>query len=101
MIGNGWPLREIRLEHATLEEFFVQVTANQAMATVADHARRREAEVRHESCSRHRSPRTEQLFLFADCVRGDGAVSHRHAASRFTTIFSPASRLPCGCSLTG
>ena len=29
---NGWPLREIRLEHATLEEFFVQVTANQAIA---------------------------------------------------------------------
>ena len=29
---DGWPLREIRLEHATLEEFFVQVTANQAMA---------------------------------------------------------------------
>jgi ABC-2 type transport system ATP-binding protein len=28
---NGWPLREIRLEHATLEEFFVQVTANQAV----------------------------------------------------------------------
>ncbi len=27
---NGWPLREIRLEHATLEEFFVQVTAQQA-----------------------------------------------------------------------
>jgi hypothetical protein len=32
VIGNGWPLREIRLEHATLEEFFVQVTANQAVA---------------------------------------------------------------------
>jgi ABC-2 type transport system ATP-binding protein len=31
---NGWPLREIRLEHATLEEFFVQVTANQAVAQV-------------------------------------------------------------------
>jgi ABC-2 type transport system ATP-binding protein len=31
----GWALREIRLEHATLEEFFVQVTANQAMGTVA------------------------------------------------------------------
>jgi len=29
---NGWPLREIRLEHATLEEFFVQVVANQAVA---------------------------------------------------------------------
>jgi ABC-2 type transport system ATP-binding protein len=28
---NGWPLREIRLEHATLEEFFVQVTAQQAV----------------------------------------------------------------------
>ena len=32
IIQHGWPLREIRLEHATLEEFFVQVTANQAMA---------------------------------------------------------------------
>ena len=32
VIQNGWPLREIRLEHATLEEFFVQVTANQAAA---------------------------------------------------------------------
>ncbi|MGE5607818.1 MAG: ABC transporter ATP-binding protein, partial [Bacillota bacterium] len=32
VIQRGWPLREIRLEHATLEEFFVQVTANQAMA---------------------------------------------------------------------
>ena len=29
---NGWPLREIRLEHATLEEFFIQVTAGQAVA---------------------------------------------------------------------
>ncbi len=33
VIQNGWPLREVRLEHATLEEFFVQVTANQAMAS--------------------------------------------------------------------
>jgi ABC-2 type transport system ATP-binding protein len=33
VIQHGWPLREIRLEHATLEEFFIQVTANQAMAT--------------------------------------------------------------------
>jgi tmRNA-binding protein len=32
VIQNGWPLREIRLEHATLEEFFIQVTANQAAA---------------------------------------------------------------------
>ena len=31
IIQKGWPLREVRLEHATLEEFFVQVTANQAM----------------------------------------------------------------------
>ena len=31
VIQKGWPLREVRLEHATLEEFFVQVTANQAM----------------------------------------------------------------------
>jgi gliding motility-associated transport system ATP-binding protein len=29
---NGWPLRDLRLEHATLEEFFVQVTAQQAAA---------------------------------------------------------------------
>lgn len=30
VLQHGWPLREIRLEHATLEEFFVQVTARQA-----------------------------------------------------------------------
>ena len=36
VIQHGWPLREIRLEHATLEEFFVQVTANQAMAKAAE-----------------------------------------------------------------
>lgn len=35
IIQHGWPLREIRLEHATLEEFFVQVTANQAIANAA------------------------------------------------------------------
>ncbi|MGD0769261.1 MAG: ATP-binding cassette domain-containing protein [Tepidisphaeraceae bacterium] len=35
VIQHGWPLREVRLEHATLEEFFVQVTANQAMARSA------------------------------------------------------------------
>jgi ABC-2 type transport system ATP-binding protein len=35
VLGRGWPLREIRLEAATLEEFFVQVTANQAEAQVA------------------------------------------------------------------
>ncbi len=35
LIGRGWPLREVRLEHATLEEFFVQVTANQAAASGA------------------------------------------------------------------
>ena len=34
VIQHGWPLREVRLEHATLEEFFVQVTANQAMAQI-------------------------------------------------------------------
>jgi ABC-2 type transport system ATP-binding protein len=34
VIQKGWPLREVRLEHATLEEFFVQVTANQAMGKV-------------------------------------------------------------------
>ena len=32
VIQNGWPLREIRLESASLEEFFVQVTAEQAAA---------------------------------------------------------------------
>ena len=32
VIQQGWPLREIRLEAATLEEFFIQVTANQATA---------------------------------------------------------------------
>lgn len=30
VVQHGWPLREVRLEHATLEEFFVQVTARQA-----------------------------------------------------------------------
>lgn len=35
VIQHGWPLREIRLESATLEEFFVQVTASQAMAASA------------------------------------------------------------------
>jgi ABC-2 type transport system ATP-binding protein len=35
ILQHGWPLREIRLEHATLEEFFVQVTASQAMANAA------------------------------------------------------------------
>jgi len=33
VIQHGWPLREVRLESATLEEFFVQVTAAQAMAS--------------------------------------------------------------------
>ena len=32
VIQHGWPLREIRLESATLEEFFVEVTASQAVA---------------------------------------------------------------------
>jgi ABC-2 type transport system ATP-binding protein len=36
ILSHGWPLREIRLEHATLEEFFVQVTANQAIAKEAE-----------------------------------------------------------------
>jgi ABC-2 type transport system ATP-binding protein len=35
VIQHGWPLREVRLEHATLEEFFVQVTARQAMGDTA------------------------------------------------------------------
>ena len=35
VIQHGWPLREVKFEHATLEELFVQVTANQAMANVA------------------------------------------------------------------
>jgi len=35
LIQHGWPLREIRLEHASLEEFFIQVTADQAMARPA------------------------------------------------------------------
>ena len=38
VIQHGWPLREIRLEAATLEEFFVQVTA--AQATVAEDVKR-------------------------------------------------------------
>jgi ABC-2 type transport system ATP-binding protein len=36
LVSRGWPPREIRLEHATLEEFFVEVTANQAMARAED-----------------------------------------------------------------
>jgi ABC-2 type transport system ATP-binding protein len=36
VIQHGWPLREIRMESATLEEFFIQVTANQAVAVKAD-----------------------------------------------------------------
>ena len=32
IIQNGWPLREVRLERATLEEFFIQVTAEQVLA---------------------------------------------------------------------
>lgn len=35
IIQHGWPLREIKLEHATLEEFFIQVTAAQAAARTA------------------------------------------------------------------
>lgn len=35
VIQHGWPLREVRLEHATLEEFFVQVTASQAVGKEA------------------------------------------------------------------
>ena len=38
VIQHGWPLREIRLEHATLEEFFVQVTAQQAEAKPTENA---------------------------------------------------------------
>lgn len=38
VIQHGWPLREVKLEHATLEEFFVQVTANQAVAQVEEAA---------------------------------------------------------------
>src|SRR4029078_2725610 len=37
VIQHGWPLREVRLEHATLEEFFVQVTAHQAIAKNEEH----------------------------------------------------------------
>lgn len=32
VIQNGWPLREIRLESASLEEFFVELMASQAMS---------------------------------------------------------------------
>jgi ABC-2 type transport system ATP-binding protein len=35
VMQQGWPLREIKLEHATLEEFFVQVTAGQAVGGAA------------------------------------------------------------------
>jgi ABC-2 type transport system ATP-binding protein len=43
IIQHGWPLRDLRLEHATLEEFFVQVTANQAMAKVQADAKSEDA----------------------------------------------------------
>jgi ABC-2 type transport system ATP-binding protein len=43
VMQNGWPLREIRLEHATLEEFFVEVTANQAVAKSTNGAERSDA----------------------------------------------------------
>jgi ABC-2 type transport system ATP-binding protein len=33
--AKGWPLRELRREGATLEDFFVQVTAEQAQRTAA------------------------------------------------------------------
>jgi ABC-2 type transport system ATP-binding protein len=36
VVQSNWPLREIRLEHATLEEFFVQVVASQAVARGSD-----------------------------------------------------------------
>jgi len=36
VLEHGWPLREIRVEHASLEEFFVQVTANQAVAKAGE-----------------------------------------------------------------
>lgn len=36
VMQHGWPIREVRLEKATLEEFFVQVTANQAVAGEAE-----------------------------------------------------------------
>ena len=32
IIQNGWPLREIKLEKASLEEFFVELMASQAMS---------------------------------------------------------------------
>jgi ABC-2 type transport system ATP-binding protein len=32
VIQHGWPLREVKFEQITLEQFFVQVTANQAVA---------------------------------------------------------------------
>ncbi|HEX4793993.1 MAG TPA: ATP-binding cassette domain-containing protein [Humisphaera sp.] len=35
IIAGGWPLREMRLEQATLEEFFIEVTARQAMGRPA------------------------------------------------------------------
>jgi ABC-2 type transport system ATP-binding protein len=38
VVQSGWPLREVRLEHATLEEFFVQVTAGQAVSKTQESA---------------------------------------------------------------
>jgi ABC-2 type transport system ATP-binding protein len=38
VIQNGWPLREIRLEKASLEEFFVELMASQAMSRAGGEA---------------------------------------------------------------
>jgi ABC-2 type transport system ATP-binding protein len=46
VMSNGWPLREIRLEQATLEEFFVDVTARQAMASGSGDTNREATEAR-------------------------------------------------------
>jgi ABC-2 type transport system ATP-binding protein len=35
VVQNGWPLREVRLERGTLEEFFVELMATQAMGRPA------------------------------------------------------------------
>ena len=54
---NGWPLREIRLEHATLEEFFVQVTANQAVGQGASSATPpTPAPIERRGCAMSRAP---------------------------------------------
>jgi ABC-2 type transport system ATP-binding protein len=55
VIQHGWPLREVRLEHATLEEFFVQVTAGQD-----EGAANRDADLKSVPVERARASRSSR-----------------------------------------